>query len=123
MASATGIKPLAALAAYSGAKAAVIGCNVALRRELRRTGVRVMVVSPNMVRTAIEQICMETIQLCERSVGTRGLLPPHPMERIIRDLSLYLRQPVFDAALANVGQYALAQAVPARRLWLDQSSR
>ena len=53
MASATGIKPLAALAAYSGAKAAVIGCNVALRRELRRTGVRVMVVSPNMVRTAM----------------------------------------------------------------------
>ncbi len=53
MASATGIKPLAGLAAYSGAKAAVIGFSVALRRELRRTGVRVMVVSPNMVRTAM----------------------------------------------------------------------
>jgi alkylation response protein AidB-like acyl-CoA dehydrogenase len=71
----------------------------------------------NMVRTAIEQICMDVIQLCERSVGTRGLLPPHPMERIIRDLTLYLRQPVFDAALANVGQYALAQTDPANLLW------
>jgi len=40
----------------------------------------------NMARTAIEQICMDVIQLCERSVGTRGLLPPYPMERIIRDL-------------------------------------
>ena len=71
----------------------------------------------NMVRTAIEQICMDVMQLCERSVGTRGLLPPHPMERIIRDLTLYLRQPVFDAALANVGQYALSHPNPARSLW------
>jgi alkylation response protein AidB-like acyl-CoA dehydrogenase len=63
----------------------------------------------NMMRTAIEQICMDMIQLCERSVGTRGLLPPHPMERIIRDLTLYLRQPNFDAVLADVGKYALCQ--------------
>ncbi len=78
-----------------------------------------LVAYANMVRTAIEQICMDMIQLCERSVGTRGLLPPYPMERIIRDLSLYLRQPVFDAALANAGQYALSQVVPASSLWVD----
>jgi len=82
-----------------------------------------LVAYANMVRTAIEQICMETIQLCERSVGTRGLLPPHPMERIIRDLSLYLRQPVFDGSLATVGQYALSQELPASHLWLDESPR
>lgn len=76
----------------------------------------------NMVRTAIEQVCMDVIQLCERSVGTRGLLPPHPLERIIRDLTLYLRQPVFDAALANVGQYALAQSHPASSLWSYESA-
>ncbi len=50
---------------------------------------------------------MEAIQLTERSVGTRGLLPPHSIERIIRDLTLYLRQPAFDAALATVGRYVL----------------
>ncbi len=66
----------------------------------------------NMARTAIEQICMDVIQLCERSVGTRGLLPPYPMERIIRDLSLYLRQPNFDATLQSVGKYALAHPQP-----------
>lgn len=65
----------------------------------------------NMVRTAIEQICMETIQLVERSVGTRGLLPPEPTERIIRDLTLYLRQPAFDASLAMVGRYTLQNVV------------
>jgi len=76
----------------------------------------------NMARTAIEQICIDVIQLCERSVGTRGLLPPHPMERIIRDLSLYLRQPAFDEALAGPGRYTLTQAAPAHALWHHESS-
>ncbi len=76
-----------------------------------------LVAYANMVRTAIEQICIDVMQMCERSVGTRGLLPPNQMERIIRDLTLYLRQPAFDAALCNVGQYVLAQSHPARSLW------
>jgi alkylation response protein AidB-like acyl-CoA dehydrogenase len=67
-----------------------------------------LVVYVNMARMAIEQICMDVIQLCERSVGTRGLLPPYPMERIIRDLSLYLRQPNFDLTLQSVGKSVLA---------------
>lgn len=71
----------------------------------------------NMVRTTIEQICLDVIQLSERSIGTRGLLPPQPMERIIRDLTLYLRQPVFDAALGNVGQYTLSTTAPTNSLW------
>lgn len=71
----------------------------------------------NMARTAIEQICMDTIQFCERSVGTRGLLPPYPMERIIRDLSLYLRQPGFDASLQSVGKYALTHPPQRSLTW------
>jgi alkylation response protein AidB-like acyl-CoA dehydrogenase len=70
-----------------------------------------LVAYANMVRTAIEQICMDAIQLTARSVGTRGLLPPHPLERIIRDLTLYLRQPAFDASIANIGRYALQHPV------------
>ncbi len=71
-----------------------------------------LVIYVNMVRSAIEQISMDVIQLCERSVGTRGLLPPHPMERIIRDLTLYLRQPGFDAVLQSVGNFALSNLNP-----------
>jgi alkylation response protein AidB-like acyl-CoA dehydrogenase len=71
----------------------------------------------NMARTAIEQICMDVIQLCERSVGTRGLLPPYPMERIIRDLSLYLRQPGFDASLQSVGKYTFAHPQERSLTW------
>ncbi|OUC16209.1 MAG: acyl-CoA dehydrogenase [Alkalinema sp. CACIAM 70d] len=76
-----------------------------------------LVTYANMVRTAIEQICIDVMQLSERCIGTRGLLPPYPMERIIRDLTLYLRQPVFDIALASAGQYALATEKPVRSLW------
>lgn len=79
-----------------------------------------LVAYANMVRTTIEQICIDTMQICERCIGTRGLLPPHPMERIIRDLTLYLRQPAFDAALANVGQYVLAETHPAHLLWNNE---
>ena len=80
-----------------------------------------LVAYTNMVRTAIEQICMEAIQLTERSVGTRGLLPPHSIERIIRDLTLYLRQPAFDAAVATVGQYVLDADIN-DTLWTDATS-
>lgn len=73
----------------------------------------------NMMRSSIEQICMDAIQICERCVGTRGLMPAHPMERTIRDLTLYLRQPAYDAAIATVGQYVLSQSVPASSLWSD----
>ena len=79
-----------------------------------------LVAYANMVRTTIEQICIDTMQICERCIGTRGLLPPNPMERIIRDLTLYLRQPAFDAALANVGQYVLAETHPAHLLWNNE---
>ncbi len=72
----------------------------------------------NMTRTAIEQICIDMMQLAERCVGTRGLLPPHPMERIIRDLTLYLRQPAFDISLTSVGKHVLEQTQPASELWL-----
>ncbi len=76
-----------------------------------------LVAYANMVRTAIEQICLDTVQLSQRSIGTLGLLPPEPMERIIRDLSLYLRQPAFDVAITDVGKYVLSETDNADKLW------
>jgi alkylation response protein AidB-like acyl-CoA dehydrogenase len=84
-------------------------------------GTEALVAYANMMRTAIEEICMEAIQLSERSVGTRGLMPPHPIERIIRDLTLYLRQPAYDAALATVGRYALQNSDATDSLWQQKS--
>lgn len=71
----------------------------------------------NMNRTAIEEICLRVMPLAERCVGARGLLRPHPFERLHRDLTLYLRQPAPDATLVDIGKYVLTQPAPAHDLW------
>ena len=43
-------------------------------------------------------------------VGAHGLLRPSRFERILRDLTMYLRQPVPDYCLAAVGRNALRRA-------------
>jgi alkylation response protein AidB-like acyl-CoA dehydrogenase len=60
-----------------------------------------------MTRTAIERVCLDVLELVDRSVGARGLLPPSPVERVGRDLRLYLRQPAPDATLDAVGEAVL----------------
>lgn len=72
-----------------------------------------------MMRTAIERICTEVIVHVERSVGARGLMRPEPFERMVRDLTMYLRQPAPDAAAARVARLVLAQRaeVPAYAQW------
>lgn len=71
----------------------------------------------NMMRTEIEKICIATMNLCEKSVGARGLNKPFHFERIIRDLTIYLRQPAPDAALADAGRYVLQSETAADDLW------
>jgi alkylation response protein AidB-like acyl-CoA dehydrogenase len=74
----------------------------------------------NMTRVAIEQVCQSVMRLVEESVGARGLLRPHPVERIVRDLTLYLRQPAPDAALSGVGEYLLESEARPHALWRDE---
>ncbi len=69
-----------------------------------RASVAAAITHSQMTRTAIESICQDVLRLAEQSVGSRGLLRPHPIERVGRDLTLYLRQPGPDSALAQVGQ-------------------
>jgi alkylation response protein AidB-like acyl-CoA dehydrogenase len=71
----------------------------------------------NMARTAVERVCLDTIELVERSIGVRGMLGPHPIERLVRDLTIYLRQPAPDAALTDAGRFALASTATAADLW------
>jgi alkylation response protein AidB-like acyl-CoA dehydrogenase len=71
----------------------------------------------NMARTAIERICLDTIELAQRSVGVRGMLKPHPVERLVRDLTTYLRQPAPDAALTDAGRYVLESSATSPALW------
>lgn len=54
-------------------------------------------------RLAIERAALNVLELSERSVGATGMIRPHALQRWIRDLRTYLRQPNPDGALATVG--------------------
>lgn len=68
----------------------------------RRDGA-VIIAALAAARLAIERAALNVLELAERSVGAAGMIRPHPLERWIRDLRTYLRQPNPDAALAGVG--------------------
>ncbi len=63
-----------------------------------------MVDCANQTRLAIERIANALMQRIIAGVGAHGLLAPHPFERILRDLTMYLRQPAPDQTLADVGR-------------------
>lgn len=58
-----------------------------------------------MVRTVIEDVCLKCMQLAEKSAGSGGFLKPSPIERLHRDLTIYLRQPGPDETLTDIGKY------------------
>lgn len=64
----------------------------------------------NMVRTAVDEICTQTMILCQQCIGARGLNKPYHFERIIRDLNTYLRQPAPDHTLLEIGKFALGES-------------
>jgi alkylation response protein AidB-like acyl-CoA dehydrogenase len=57
----------------------------------------------NAGRLAIEAAALSVLESAERGVGAVGMIAPHPLERLIRDLRTYLRQPNPDASLSYVG--------------------
>lgn len=76
-----------------------------------------MLAYANLLRVAVEELCLRVVDETERAVGARGLLRPCGIEQIVRDLSMYLRQPAPDAALADLGRHVLEQPARFGALW------
>lgn len=68
-----------------------------------------MIECANMMRVAIERLATLVMQKVTAGVGAHGLLQPQRFERVIRDLTMYLRQPAPDATLAAVGKASLGK--------------
>ena len=64
---------------------------------------RRLVATANAVRSAVEAAALAVLEEAERAVGAAGFNRPHPLERLVRDLRTYLRQPNPDGALRNLG--------------------
>ena len=69
-----------------------------------------MIECTNMMRVAIERLGTGVMQRVTAGVGAHGLLQPARFERVIRDLTMYLRQPAPDATLAAVGRLSLEKS-------------
>jgi alkylation response protein AidB-like acyl-CoA dehydrogenase len=61
----------------------------------------------NLARIAIETATMDAMRLIQRSLGLAGFLEPNPIERLMRDLGTYLRQPAPDEALTEAAAWLL----------------
>ena len=59
----------------------------------------------NLARIAIEAACLDSLQLVQRSLGMSAFLQTNPVERMMRDLGTYLRQPAPDEALCEASGY------------------
>jgi alkylation response protein AidB-like acyl-CoA dehydrogenase len=59
----------------------------------------------NLTRLAVERSALEVIALAERGLGLSAFTRPNPVERVMRDLSTYLRQPFPDGALDDAATY------------------
>lgn len=61
------------------------------------------------VRHLVEHLAEETVQHAVRACGARSLIRPSPLERILRDLSFYIRHDNDDQVLATIGRAVLGQ--------------
>lgn len=70
-------------------------------------------IAGSRVRHVAEHMAEETVQHCVRACGARCLNRPSPIERIVRDLSLYIRHDNDDQVLATIGRAVLGKAFDA----------
>ena len=70
-----------------------------------------------MTRMVTERAALDVLEAVHRGVGLQAFLRPHAIERVSRDLSTYLRQPVPDLAMADAGRAVLASTRSTGDLW------
>ena len=71
----------------------------------RTTAERVTTVG--LARIAIETACLDVMHHVQRGLGLGAFIRPGTVERLMRDLAVYLRQPAPDAVLTEAGLYRL----------------
>ncbi len=66
-------------------------------------------IAGSRARHLVEHLAEETVQHAIRACGARSLIRPSPIERILRDLSFYLRHDNDDQVLATIGRAVLGE--------------
>jgi alkylation response protein AidB-like acyl-CoA dehydrogenase len=66
----------------------------------------------NLARTATESAALDVIRLIQRMLGLAAFLQANPVERLMRDLATYLRQPAADEALTEAAAWFTEHPLP-----------
>lgn len=61
----------------------------------------------DLARNAFEMAALRLIALTQKAIGLKAFMRPNPMERIIRDLTTYMRQPALDLSLSSAAAFHL----------------
>ena len=62
------------------------------------------------MRHLVEHYALETVDHCVRACGARALNRPSPIERVMRDLAMYVRHDNDDQVLATIGRSVLGRS-------------
>ena len=63
----------------------------------------------DLARNAFEAAALEVVACAEKAIGLKAFTRPNPLERVVRDLQTYLRQPALDASLLSAAAFKLGQ--------------
>ncbi len=66
----------------------------------------------NLARIAVEAACLEAMRVVQRSLGLSCLVQSNPVERMLRDLATYLRQPAPDEILDEAARWFTERELP-----------
>ncbi|HEV2783887.1 MAG TPA: acyl-CoA dehydrogenase family protein [Actinophytocola sp.] len=66
-------------------------------------------IAGSRARHLAEHLALDTVDHCVRACGARSLVRPSPVERILRDLTFYVRHDNDDHILATIGRAALGE--------------
>jgi alkylation response protein AidB-like acyl-CoA dehydrogenase len=67
-------------------------------------------VAGSRARHLVEHLALETVDHCVRACGARSLNRPSPIERVMRDLAMYVRHDNDDQVLATIGRSILGRS-------------
>jgi hypothetical protein len=104
--------------ALAGAEAARLWTRQAcLLVELGEADLDHVVSYVDLARGAVERAALDVMELANRSVGLQAFIASHPVERLVRDLATYLRQPAPDRALVAGAAAGLSFDEPVGDMW------
>ena len=70
-----------------------------------------------LARQAVEDACVEALQLADRTLGTRSFARGHPLERLRRDLGFFLRQANLDGKMERAAHWLRTSGGSIATIW------